>query len=174
MSSENPNNGMVLLSGDGFSLKNTKPITLIRIGFPLVLVGFFVLLLGAKPSIFGLDRSPVIGFIQISAMLVGLGFICVGGRLTMMAHWQNRTMTIAADIGLRLVATGFLLSTFAGLADVFGLGSHPLPGVPFFGEWQARGVQIGQCIIGIGFILMIPFGRKNDPNLKTAKDLEAQ
>jgi hypothetical protein len=58
---------------------------------------------------------------------------------------------------MRLVATGFVIAVFAGMADVFGFGSHPLPEVPYFGAWQARGVEIGEVIIAIGFLLMIPF-----------------
>ncbi len=57
-----------------------------------------------------------------------------------------------------MVATGYVIAVFAGMADVFGAGSHPLPGVPYFGPWQARGVEIGQVIIAIGFLMLIPFG----------------
>jgi len=31
-----------------------------------------------------------------------------------------------------------------------------LPGVPYFGVWQARGMEIGCAIIAIGFILSFP------------------
>ncbi len=75
-----------------------------------------------------------------------------------MSLWKNQQPTIAVDIGLRLVATGFVIAVFAGMADVFGIGSHLLPTVPYFGAWQARGVQFGEAIIAIGFILLIPFG----------------
>ncbi|NTU74949.1 MAG: hypothetical protein HGA86_02380, partial [Anaerolineaceae bacterium] len=37
------------------------------------------------------------------------------------------------------------------------IGSHALPGIPYFGEWQALGVEIGQIMIGIGFMLLIPY-----------------
>ena len=60
-----------------------------------------------------------------------------------------------------MIATGYVIALFAGLADIFGMGSHPLPGYPFFGPWQSRGVQIGQLIIGIGLILMLPFEHRN-------------
>jgi hypothetical protein len=32
--------------------------------------------------------------------------------------------------------------------------------VPFFGPWQARGVEIGEIVIIIGFLMMIPYRRR--------------
>ncbi|MFZ6020439.1 MAG: hypothetical protein ACOYXO_12590 [Chloroflexota bacterium] len=130
----------------------------VRIGLSLTLLGFVVFLMGARPSLFGLDRSPVIGFVQIAVFLVGLALICIGGYISLMSLWKKRQPSILADIGLRMVATGYVIAVFAGMADVFGAGSHPLPGVPYFGPWQARGVEIGQILIAIGFLMLIPFG----------------
>ena len=136
------------------------PFLRIRIGLGFTIFGFIIFLLGARPSLFGLDRSPVIGFVQIGVFLVGLAIMCVGGYISMMALWNKETPSILADIGLRLVATGFVIAVFAGMADVFGFGSHPLPEVPYFGGWQTRGVEIGQAIIAIGFLFMIPYKQK--------------
>ena len=110
------------------------PFLRIRIGLGFTIFGFIIFLLGARPSLFGLDRSPVIGFVQIGVFLVGLAIMCVGGYISMMALWNKETPSILADIGLRLVATGFVIAVFAGMADVFGFGSHPLPEVPYFGD----------------------------------------
>jgi hypothetical protein len=77
-----------------------------------------------------------------------------------MAFWQNGQHTIAADIGQRLVATGYVIAVFSGMADVFGLGTRPPPDyVPYFGPLQAIGVEIGQAIIVVGFLLLVPFVR---------------
>jgi hypothetical protein len=133
------------------------PFIRIRIGLVLTILGFLLFLLGARPSLFGLDRSPVIGFVQIGMFLVGLALMCVGGYISMMALWNKESPSILADIGLRLVATGYVIAVFAGMADVFGFGSHPLPEVPYFGGWQTRGVEIGEAIIAIGFLFMIPY-----------------
>jgi hypothetical protein len=129
----------------------------IRIGLSVVLFGFLVFLVGVRPALFGLDRSPVVGFVQISVFLVGLAVICIGGYITMMAFWRNGNRTIPADIGSRLVATGYVVAVFSGMADVFGFGSQVRPRVPFFGPWQAAGVQIGEMLIAIGFLLLIPY-----------------
>jgi hypothetical protein len=131
----------------------------IRTGLFITLFGLLVFLLGARPALFGADRSPVIGFIQIAVFLVGLAFVCLGGYLSLMALWKDQQTSILADIGLRLVATGYVIAVFAGMADIFGFGSHPLPGIPYFGVWQARGVEIGQVLIAIGFLFLIPIGR---------------
>ncbi|NJN79521.1 MAG: hypothetical protein HC797_03115 [Anaerolineales bacterium] len=77
------------------------------------------------------------------------------------ALWWNLNRTIISDIGSRLVSTGYVFTVFAGLADIFGMGSHPFPQVPYFGPWQATGVLIGQGIIALGFLLLIPFQVKH-------------
>ena len=122
--------------------------------------GFILFLLGTRPDFFGADRSPVIGFVQIATFTIGLAFICVGGYSSLAGLWGKRELSLLADIGPRLVATGFVICVFSGMADVFGFGSHLLPDtVPYFGQWQAAGVQAGEFFIALGFLLLIPFHR---------------
>ena len=129
----------------------------IRIGLFITLLGLLVFLVGARPAFFGLDRSPVVGFVQISVFLVGLAAICIGGYISLMAFWRNGDRTIPADFGTRLVTTGYVIAVFCGMADVFGFGTQLRPQVPFFGPWQAAGVQVGEAVIAIGFLLLIPY-----------------
>jgi hypothetical protein len=132
----------------------------VRGGLILTLVGFVLFILGTRPSMFGLDRSPVIGFVQIAIFLVGLAVMCVGGYISLVGLWGDRELSLLADIGSRLVATGFVVAVFSGMADVFGFGSHLLPEtIPYFGPWQAFGVQVGQFLIAVGFVFLIPFHR---------------
>ncbi len=138
----------------------TYPKTRIRIGLIFAVLGFLLFILGALPSLFGLDRSRVIGFLQISVFLIGLAMITFGSNLTLNAFWPNGKKTIAADIGSRLSSTGYVVCLFTAMADIFGLGSHPLPNV-FFGTLQARGMEIGMATIAVGFLLMIRFKRIN-------------
>ena len=145
---------------------NTSPIGIpsrmrVRFGLLVTLIGLIIFLIGAQPSLFGLDRSPVVGFVQISVFLVGLAIICIGGYIGLMAFWRNGERTIAAEIGSRLVATGYVVAVFSGMADVFGFGTQKPPSIPVFGPWQATGVQIGECLIAIGFLLLIPFFKRN-------------
>ncbi len=129
----------------------------IRIGLVLVVAGLLIFILGVDPGLFRLDRSPVVGFIQIAVFLIGLSVICLGGYVTLNSLWNGKQKSIAADIGFRLVSTGYVLAVTAGMADIFGLGNQPLPQIPYFGPWQAAGVIIGEVIIAFGFLLMIPF-----------------
>jgi len=131
--------------------------TRIRTGLFVTLAGFFIFVVGAKPDWLGWDRSPVVGFVQIAVFLIGLAIICIGGYIGLLALWGDSQRSIAADIGLRLVSTGYVISVFAGMADIFGMGTHPLPGVPYFGPVQATGVVLGEVLIGVGFLLLIPF-----------------
>lgn len=132
----------------------------IRIGLLTTFFGLIIYLFGAAPELFGVNRSPVTGFLQIAVFLVGLASICIGGYLSLNALWNGHEKSISADIGLRLVATGYVIAVASGMADVFGIGNHPFPRIPYFGAWQALGVLIGEAVIGIGFLMMIPFTSK--------------
>ena len=134
-------------------------ISYLRIRFSLITVsmGSFIFAVGAKPNWFGWDRSPVVGFIQIAVFLLGLALICAGGYVGLSALWGNEQRSILADIGSRLVGTGYVIAVFTGMADIFGLGSQPLPNVPYFGPWQAGGVLIGQAVIALGLLMIIPY-----------------
>ncbi len=129
----------------------------VRFSFIMTLFGLFIFVVGAKPGWFGWDRSPVVGFVQIAVFLIGLALICVGGYVGLVALWGKDQRSIVADIGLRLVGTGYVITVFTGMADVFGLGSQPLPNVPYFGPWQAGGVVAGQMLIALGFLMTIPY-----------------
>jgi len=125
----------------------------IRSMLMLVLIGFALIILGLEPDFFNLDRSPVVGFVQLAVYLVGLAFLCLGGFVGF-AVPRGATRTIAADIGLRLVATGYVIAFVSGMADVFGFGSESFPEVPSFGVLQVTGVIIGEAVIAIGFLLV--------------------
>src|SRR5512136_1747074 len=91
---------------------DTTPGTLpsrarIRAGMIIAVIGFFVFLLGARPSLFGLDRSPVVGFVQTAVFTGGMGILCLGGYISLMTFWKSGSTTIAADIGQRLIITGY-------------------------------------------------------------------
>lgn len=127
----------------------------IQVGLLSTFIGFLLVVLGAKPEFFGMDRSPVIGFMQTATFLFGLGVIGVSGYFCLMSFWPKGYTTITADFGIRLLATGWLIAIFSGMADVFGFGSHPLPGLVFFGKLQAMGVEIGEMVMGIGLVMMM-------------------
>jgi hypothetical protein len=84
--------------------------------------------------------------------------VCLGGYISLKAcQYAGQKQSLAQDIGLRLVATGYLISLVSGMADVFGFGTQSWPALPFFGPWQAAGVVVGEIIIAVGFLLYLPF-----------------
>jgi hypothetical protein len=129
----------------------------IRIGLAFAFVGFLVFLLGVFPGLFRMDRSQPTGFIQIAVFLIGLALICIGGYVSLNTLWNGMEKSIIADVGLRVVSTGYVIAVASGMADVFGFGNHPFPRIPYFGPVQAIGVMIGEALIAIGFLLLIPF-----------------
>jgi hypothetical protein len=90
--------------------------------------------------------------------------ICLGGYISLNALWKNQKASIASGFGVRFLATGYLISVFAGWADIIGIGSHGLPLV-FYGPLQSFGVLVGQGLSAIGLLMLIPFS-KNQSNGK--------
>jgi len=137
----------------------------VNVGLVISFSGLVILFIGAKPEWIWLNSSPVVGFVQITVILVGLAVICLGGNIGLGALWGRMQKTIIADIGLRLISTGYVVSVFSGMADIFGMTFQQNVKVPFFGPWQAAGVQLGMTIIAFGMLIMIPFEHlvKNSP-----------
>ncbi len=133
-----------------------------RAGLTVSIIGLIVFILGADPGIFGLDRSPVTGFVQIAVFLVGLALISIGGYVALNSIWKDEELSITAEIGTRLISTGYVVAVASGMADVFGFGSEAFPRIPDFGIWQQRGVLTGEILIGIGFLLMLRRKRKDE------------
>lgn len=135
-----------------------------RTGLILTGLGLITFLLGAVPGWFGLDNSEAVGFVQVGVFSVGLLLICLGGSLALGSLWPRHWRSIAADIGLRVAWSGWVLAAIAAMADVFGLGTRPLSiSFTFFGHWQALGVMIGEAVILIGFFMMVPYQKEFPP-----------
>lgn len=128
-----------------------------RIGLGATILGFLIYLIGAEPGLFGMDRSPVVGFVQIATFIVGLGIICLGGYICLAGLWNGGQKSIASDIGQRLVSTGYVIAVACGMADIFGFGSNNYPTVPVFGIYQQIGFIAGEVVIGVGLLLLIPY-----------------
>jgi hypothetical protein len=149
---------------DAALVRKTNGRLRIRFGLGATIFGFIIYLLGAEPGLFFLDRSPVVGFVQIATFLVGLGIICLGGYISLAALWNGGPKTIASDIGLRLVSTGYVIAVASGMADIFGFGSNNYPVIPIFGIYQQIGVILGEVVIAVGLLLLIPF-KKPQPQI---------
>jgi hypothetical protein len=136
-----------------------SPRGTIRFGLVLALLGFVIFVFGLKPQWFDPSYKAEIGVWHIFFLLLGLAILCLGGYISVSNLWAGHEKTIAADIGARIIATGFLIAAFSGMADLLGMGAAAhTRSAPFFGPWQVRGVEFGIVVIAIGFLMMIPYG----------------
>ena len=127
-------------------------------------LGLLLFLLGLQPGFFGLDRSPVMGYLQVIVVLFGLGLVAVCTySIESLLRPLGQPVTIREDIGIRLSATGYLLFAVSSMSDLIGLGSHPLPGAPFVGLLQSIGLLIGTGVIVLGFGMYHPSKSKIHP-----------
>lgn len=128
---------------------------LARFGVALIVAGFFTFVIGIFPDIIRLNLTPGIGVIQILVFLVGIGFMALGGYIYTYATRQRaRQRRLRHEVGVRLMATGYVLCIVSATADLIGIGSHNLPdGEPYFGLWQSGGVLFGVLIIVFGLFL---------------------
>jgi len=121
----------------------------------LAIIGVLVFVVGSSPGLIGMDRSRVIGFIQMGVWLTGLGLVLLGAFLAVRVVRNGRPMSLRAEIGTRLIATGFVVSATASLADFLSIGSHHLPWV-YFGPLQVGGLVTGVVVSLVGVLLYWP------------------
>jgi hypothetical protein len=121
----------------------------------LVLIGLFVFIIGAEPDLIGMDKSPVVGFVQVGVWLAGLALLLVGSYATVYVVRNGRPNSLRADIGLRLIATGYVVAAAASLADFIGLGAQSMPEISF-GPIQVIGLAVGVILSLLGVVLYWP------------------
>ncbi len=121
----------------------------------MVLIGLFIFLIGIYPNLIGMDRSSVVGFVQIGVWLLGLGILLLGATLAMKVIRNGHPTTLRSEVGLRLIATGYVLAVTASFADFLGIGSHALPGISY-GPLQVTGLALGVIVSLLGVILYGP------------------
>jgi hypothetical protein len=138
---------------------NRKQVSWARRWMTLALLGLLLFLVGVEPDFLGLDRSPVVGFVQIGVWLVGLALLLLGGTLSVRVIRNGYPTSLRADIGLRLVATGYVVAAAASLADFISIGSHSMPFI-YFGPVQTIGLVAGIATSLLGIVLYWPFGAR--------------
>lgn len=134
----------------------------VRIWLTLFLVGSFLFLLGIYPDLIGMDKSPVVGFVQVGFWLFGLALALISAYATIRILRSGRATSLRAEIGGRLTATGYVVAAAASLADFIGIGSHELPEL-IFGPLQVIGLVVGVVIGVLGLILYWPWRRRREP-----------
>jgi hypothetical protein len=132
-----------------------RQITWARRWMTLVILGLLVFVIGINPDLIGMNRSRVIGFIQMGMWLSGLGVLLLGAALTVRVVRNGRPMSLRAEVGTRLIATGYVISAAASLADFLAIGSHRLPWV-YLGPLQVAGLAGGVMVSLLGVLLYWP------------------
>ncbi len=126
-----------------------------RYWMTIVFVGFMIFIIGVQPDLIGMNRSEVVGFVQVDVWLVGLAILLASAYASVRVIRNHRPMSLRADIGVRLIATGYVVSAAASLADFIGLGAQHLPNVTF-GPIQVIGLATGVAISLLGLLLYWP------------------
>ena len=127
---------------------------LARVGVATVVFGFFIFVIGVFPELIRLGLTPGIGLLQISVFLLGISIMTLGAYVYAYAT-RHRAMPrrLREDIGVRLMATGLVITYATGFADVLGIGSHFGLERPLLGPLQAAGIMLGVLTIITGIIL---------------------
>jgi hypothetical protein len=136
----------------------------VRIWMSAVLVGLFLFVIGINPNVISMDRSPVVGFVQVGVWLFGLALILIGAYAALRILRNKRPLSLRAEIGERLIATGYVVAAAASLADFIGIGSHKIPEL-IFGPIQIVGLVVGvvTAFIGIGLYWPRPHPKPRPP-----------
>lgn len=121
----------------------------------LAVLGAIAFVLGIDPGLVGMNITPGVGVTQMSLWLAGLGAVLIGGYAAVRIIRNGRPNSLRADIGIRMIATGYVFSAVASLADYLGIGTQRFPTLSF-GTIQIIGLIFGIVVSLIGLILYLP------------------
>jgi len=126
-----------------------------RLWLLMVVAGIVAFVIGVAPQVIGMNRSQVIGFVQIGVWLLGLAVTILASFIVIRIFRNRRPLSLRADIGMRLIATGYVVSATASLADFIGVGAQRMPAISF-GPLQVFGLVIGIVTSVLGLFLYWP------------------
>lgn len=138
----------------------------------IVLLGLFIFVIGVQPDILGLNRSLTVGFVQIGVWLTGLAILLLASYATVRVVRNGKPTSLRADIGTRLLATGYVVAAVASLADFIGVGAQQMPYITF-GPVQVIGLVTGVILSLLGVIFYWPrrkTTRDSDERLEEPED----
>ncbi|MCJ7566721.1 MAG: hypothetical protein MUO58_04195 [Anaerolineales bacterium] len=132
---------------------------LARLLMTVMLIGLLIFMVGIQPDLIGMNRSITVGFVQIGVWLTGLAILLVAAYSTVRVVRNGKPTSLRADIGIRLIATGYVVAAVGSLADFIGVGAHRMP-VIHFGHIQMIGLVTGVLLSMLGVILYMPWTKK--------------
>ena len=128
----------------------------------LGLIGLGTFTIGVEPDLIGMDLTPHVGIVQMSTWLAGLALMLIGGYAAIRIIRNGRPNSLRAEIGVRLIATGYVFSLVASMADYLGIGTQRFPDLSF-GRIQVIGLAFGIVVSAVGLILYWPHPRSPEP-----------
>jgi hypothetical protein len=133
-----------------------------QVGIALAALGGVLCLMGLFPGMTGVEPTIGMGVVQVFMVLAGYMLIILGGVLYVrFTFYPGVAINLIQQIGLRLGMTGLLFAALAGLADIFGFGSHLRgPGSDIYlGRLQAFGMIASFMLSAWGVLLYALAGR---------------
>ena len=144
---------------------------LARLWMTVMFIGLLIFMVGIQPDLIGMNRSITVGFVQIGVWLTGLAILLVAAYSTVRVIRNGKPNSLRADIGIRLIATGYVVAAVGSLADFIGVGAHRMP-VVHFGYIQMIGLVTGVLLSMLGVILYMPWTKEANTEDKTLNPAE--
>lgn len=127
-----------------------------QVGIALGALGAVLVLMGWFPGVIGVEPTVGIGVVQVFMVLIGYALLIFGAVIYIkFTFYLGIRVNLIQQIGLRLAMTGLLLAAMAGLADIFGFGSHLRTENSdiFFGGLQAVGIIASFVVSSLGVVI---------------------
>jgi hypothetical protein len=144
---------------------------LARLWMTVMLIGLLIFMVGIQPDLIGMNRSITVGFVQIGVWLTGLAILLVAAYSTVRVIRNGKANSLRADIGIRLIATGYVVAAVGSLADFIGVGAHRMP-IIHFGYIQMIGLVTGVLLSMLGVILYMPWTKEVNTDERTPNPTE--
>jgi hypothetical protein len=142
-----------------------------QVGIALAALGGVLALMGLFPGMTGVNPTTGIGVVQVLLILTGYALLVTGTLIYLKVTFYLRVPSnLGQQIGIRLALTGLLFAALAGLADIFGFGSHSRTetGDIFLGGLQAFGIIASFMVSSFGVLMYALAGYREmriDPSL---------
>jgi hypothetical protein len=150
---------------------NRLQTRLARLWMTVMLIGLLIFMVGIQPDLIGMNRSSTVGFVQIGVWLTGLAILLVAAYSTVRVIRNGKANSLRADIGIRLIATGYVVAAVGSLADFIGVGAHRMP-IIHFGYIQMIGLVTGVLLSMLGVILYMPWTKEVNTEERTPNPTE--
>jgi hypothetical protein len=150
---------------------NRLQTRLARLWMTVMLIGLLIFMVGIQPDLIGMNRSITVGFVQIGVWLTGLAILLVAAYSTVRVIRNGKANSLRADIGIRLIATGYVVAAVGSLADFIGVGAHRMP-IIHFGYIQMIGLVTGVLLSMLGVILYMPWTKEVNTEERTPNPTE--